>query len=212
MYKDTWPGRKLLVLRQYFHLRNLTGLHPVVSGVAYRSEQMLLPASWRWSGPVSGPAPAVVFDIDGVLANADERQHMINGKDCNWPAFFAACGQDRVIDETSRLLEVIGADTKIILLTGRPIGIEAQTLEWLTRNKLRWDLLIMREHGTYESSLIFKREAVRTLKNNGFDLRLAFEDDQKNLEMLEDEGVPCIYIHSGYYDARDSAAAEEAVG
>jgi hypothetical protein len=34
----------------------------------------------------------------------------------------------------------------------------------------------------------------------GFDLRLAFEDDRRNLEMFRAEGVPCIYIHSGYYD------------
>ena len=34
----------------------------------------------------------------------------------------------------------------------------------------------------------------------GFDLRLAFEDDRRNVEMFHREGVPCVYIHSGYYD------------
>ena len=31
-------------------------------------------------------------------------------------------------------------------------------------------------------------------------LDLAFEDDRRNLEMFRAEGVPCVYIHSGYYD------------
>ena len=34
----------------------------------------------------------------------------------------------------------------------------------------------------------------------GFDLRLAFEDDRRNVDMFHAEGVPCVYIHSGYYD------------
>jgi hypothetical protein len=34
----------------------------------------------------------------------------------------------------------------------------------------------------------------------GFDLRLAFEDDRRNVDMFHAAGVPCVYIHSGYYD------------
>ncbi len=30
-------------------------------------------------------------------------------------------------------------------------------------------------------------------------LQLALEDDRRNLEMFEEEGVPCLYVHSGYY-------------
>ncbi len=29
---------------------------------------------------------------------------------------------------------------------------------------------------------------------------LALEDDPRNHEMYVDEGVPCLYVHSGYYD------------
>ena len=30
--------------------------------------------------------------------------------------------------------------------------------------------------------------------------RLAFEDDPRNVHMFHTQGVPCIYIHSGYYE------------
>ena len=40
----------------------------------------------------------------------------------------------------------------------------------------------------------------RTVRAYGFDLRLAFEDDRRNYDMFHAEGVPCVYIHSGYYD------------
>jgi hypothetical protein len=31
---------------------------------------------------------------------------------------------------------------------------------------------------------------------------LAFEDDPRNVEMFRQEGVPCVYLHSGYYEGR----------
>ncbi len=45
-----------------------------------------------------------------------------------------------------------------------------------------------------------QQEAVWELRTYGFELRLAFEDDRRNREMFHSEGVPCIYIHSGYYE------------
>jgi hypothetical protein len=41
---------------------------------------------------------------------------------------------------------------------------------------------------------------VSDLRNFGFDLQIAIEDDRRNVEMFRREGVPCIYFHSGYYD------------
>jgi len=41
---------------------------------------------------------------------------------------------------------------------------------------------------------------VEDLRASGFDLRLALEDDPQNHAMYVDEGIPCVYIHSGYYE------------
>jgi len=41
---------------------------------------------------------------------------------------------------------------------------------------------------------------VQDLRTYGFDLRLAFEDDPSNHAMYVAAGVPCVYIHSGYYE------------
>ena len=58
----------------------------------------------------------------------------------------------------------------------------------------------MRDWGDYTASRWFKQDAVMALRDLGFDLRLAFEDDRRNVEMFHAESIPCIYIHSGYYD------------
>jgi hypothetical protein len=87
-----------------------------------------------------------------------------------------------------------------VLLTARPIRVLPQTLAWLERYRLRWDLLIMRDFGDYQASRSFKQRTVSELRSQRFELRLAFEDDPRNVGMFHGEGVPCVYIHSGYYE------------
>lgn len=156
--------------------------------------------NWWWrEAPRIGPA--VVFDIDGVLSDAATRQHFLDGPGRrDWKGFFDACGDDPLIEEVARLLTLLDGDLIVVLLTGRPGRVEPQTRAWLDRYALRWDLLIMRDFGDYDAARDFKQRTVTELRDAGVDPRLAFEDDRRNVEMFHGEGVPCIYIHSGYYD------------
>jgi phosphoglycolate phosphatase-like HAD superfamily hydrolase len=142
----------------------------------------------------------VVFDLDGVLSDAASRQHFLEGPRRDWGAFFEACGDDPLIEEVARLLQLLDPSLAVVLLTGRPLRVQTQTLAWLHRYALRWDLLVMRDFGEYRAARDFKLRSVAELREAGFDLRLAFEDDRRNVDMFHAEGVPCVYIHSGYYD------------
>jgi phosphoglycolate phosphatase-like HAD superfamily hydrolase len=156
--------------------------------------------NWQWrDGPVE-PGPAVVFDMDGVLSDASRRQHYLDRPFRDWEAFFQACGDDELIAEVGRLLEVLDPDLKVLLLTARPQRVRNQTLAWLDRYGLRWDLLVMRDWDDLGSSRSYKQRVVGEFRDYGFELRLAFEDDRRNVDMFHAEGVPCVYIHSGYYD------------
>lgn len=158
------------------------------------------PEHWSWrDGPVE-PDPAVVIDLDGVLSDAASRQHYLEAPDRDWRAFFDACGDDPVIEEVKVLLDLLDASLAIVLLTARPERVHLLTEAWLHRYKIRWDVLVMRPWGDFEVSRDFKRLSVEEFRRYGFDLRLAIEDDRRNVEMFRAEGIPCIYFHSGYYD------------
>jgi len=146
------------------------------------------------------PARAVVVDIDGVLSDASRRQHYLESPRQDWRAFFEACGEDPVIQEVHTLLDLLDPALQIVLLTARPHRVQYLTEAWLRRYRIRWDLLITRPWGDYEVARDFKQSAVWELRSVGFELVLAFEDDRRNVAMFRAEGIPCLYVHSGYYD------------
>ena len=162
-------------------------------------EEELFAGNWSWRDGPRTPGRAVIFDMDGVLSDAAGRQRFLTAGRPDWNAFFEACGDDPLIAEMARLLELLDRDLQVVLLTGRPLRVRPQTLSWLERFSLRFDLLVMRDRGDYTKVSQFKRRTVAQLRAHGFDLALAFEDDPVNRAMFEAEGVPCIYIHSGYY-------------
>ena len=159
------------------------------------------PHNWEVRDAAREAGPCVIFDIDGVLSDAVGRQHFVEGPGRrNWDAFFAACGEDPLLEETAALLHLLDETLGIVLLTARPLRVQVETLSWLRRYGLRWDVLIMRPYGDYSRAAEFKQDSLWELQQAGWDVRLAFEDDPRNLAMFRAEGVPCVYIHSGYYD------------
>src|SRR6202035_5440100 len=159
--------------------------------------------NWTWRSGEGAAHPrgrAVVFDIDGVLSDAAGRQHFLERRRRDWTAFFEACGDDPVIEEIARLLELLDSSLSVILLTGRPGRVQPQTLAWLKRYGLRWDLLVMRSRGDYAQVTSFKQQVVADLRQRSFNLRLALEDDPSNHAMFVAANIPCVYIHSGYYE------------
>ncbi len=157
-------------------------------------------ALWTWRTPVRGLGPATVFDLDGVLSDGSARHHHLQGPNPDWESFLAGVGEDPVIEEVASLLALLDPSLAVVLLTGRPARVRDVTLEWLLRNQLRWDLLVMRRDGDYRPASHFKQDAARALRNEGFEVKLCFEDDKRTVEILRQAGLPTMYVHSGYYD------------
>jgi hypothetical protein len=141
----------------------------------------------------------VLVDLDGTLSDAAWRQHHLERRPKDWDGFFAACGEDPLIDQIARLVDLLDRDLLVVLLTARPDRVRELTLAWLERHDVRWDLLVMRDGRDFRPSHVAKLEAVRALRGTGFDLRLAVDDDPRNAAMFRDEGIPCVELHSGYY-------------
>jgi len=109
---------------------------------------------------------------------------------------------DTPIDGSVSLTKSFDADTVVVLLTARPHNLHAVTVDWVNEHGHRWDLLIMRARSDGGlSSPKFKRRSVHELQERGFVPQLAIDDDQRNIDMFRAEGLPALYLHSGYYEA-----------
>ena len=162
----------------------------------------LLPSTWKWRVPEDQQgrpaAPCVIVDIDGVLADGAHRQHLVRAK--RWNEFFDAAHRDSPIAETAVLLRLLDQDLVVVLLTGRPIRTRGATVTWLAEHGYRWDLLVMKEDGDLRRATWAKREAVKALREAGYTPVLALDDEPGNVAMYREESIPCLYIHSGYYE------------
>jgi hypothetical protein len=58
----------------------------------------------------------------------------------------------------------------------------------------------MRGEETWASSHAFKHQELLALRRHGFDVRLAIDDDPRNVDMYRNAGISALYFHSGYYD------------
>ena len=158
-----------------------------------------IPRHWHWRQKANQPGDCAIVDIDGVLADAEHRQHYLDPPWRDWDGFFAECGGDGVFEETKTLLELMDSTLTIVLLTSRPTWIQKATLDWLSRHKIRYDLLIMRPLGDFQPSPAFKHDETESLRQFGYLPVLAIDDDMRNVRMYKNEGIPTLFLDSGYH-------------
>jgi hypothetical protein len=156
-------------------------------------------ATVRWNGAARPPGAAAIVDIDGVLADTSARQHLLErpsgGRD--WDAFFAAAGDDLPYSEVPALVRELPTDV-VVLVSGRPDWLADLTADWLTRHGMRWDLLLVRRRGDRSGAARFKRAVLGSIRDTGFSVEMAVDDDERVATMYAAEGVPSVVaVESG---------------
>lgn len=143
----------------------------------------------------------MLVDIDGVISDASQRQHFLKNPEGrrDWRGFFGACGGDQPLHAVPALLQLLDPELTVVLLSARPAFVFADTLDWLHRHGIRWDLLVLRADDQFVGAAEFKRGVVRELRAGGFELELAFDDDEQIVAMYHEEQLRALYVHSGYY-------------
>lgn len=137
-------------------------------------------------------ADTVIFDIDGTLADASHRLHLIKKKPPDWDAFFAAVGDDPphlpVIDMARRVAHCY----QVVLVSGRPEKTRAATQAWLNTYGLGGWPLYMRPDSDYRQDYVVKREILHRLRAEGCDIKFAVDDRPQVIAMWRGEGILCL--------------------
>jgi len=141
---------------------------------------------------------AIIFDIDGTLANVDHRRHFVEGTKKDFNAFYNAMVADTVFSHTRGLCNMLHANKwKIFICTGRPEQYRSITEEWLLKNAIFHHHLMMRpDDKRFESDVKIKQSMLNEIKEH-FDIDSVFDDRDQVVKMWRDNGIPCYQVADG---------------
>jgi hypothetical protein len=128
----------------------------------------------------------IVMDIDGVLADARHRLHLIRQHPKKWDEFYERAKDDLALSAGRHLYCALREYSPITLLSGRRKSIEVETHQWLERHGFAdYDELILRPDGDHRPAMVFKLEALRRLPDK---IALVVDDDPKVCLALSSAG------------------------
>ena len=143
---------------------------------------------------------AVIFDIDGTLADVEHRRGYLEGDNPNWAAFNAAIGDDRVHQNVFRLARTLNAaGNAIILCSGRDGGFRRLTELWLTFNEVGYDGLYMRSAGDGRKDHVVKMELLDQIISDGFKPWLVVDDRSSVVAAWRARGLTCLQCAEGNF-------------
>ncbi len=150
-----------------------------------------------------------IFDIDGTLADLSHRLHLITRKPdhtpnaADWRAFFAACPNDKPIDEVIRVARILwDAGYGIVLISGRSDEVEAATTSWLVKHDVQFSGLYMRKQGDHREDSVVKSELLDQLikdRPGGVEIGGVFEDRKQVVDMYRARGLRVFQVADGNF-------------
>jgi FMN phosphatase YigB (HAD superfamily) len=145
---------------------------------------------------------AVIFDIDGTLANGEHRQHYLRSSPKNWEAFKAALHLDTPhvhVVESMKLYH--GSGYTIILASARSEEERLRTVGWLYDHGIGrlWSHLLMRKDGDYRDDYIIKKEMLEEILYMGYEPHLVFDDRERVVNMWREAGIKCYQVEPGKF-------------
>ena len=158
------------------------------------------PENWRWRSDRRFDIPAVIFDMDGVISDASQRQKFLRSDPPDWVGFNSGTWRDRPLPEGVTAVREAALVHLVIVVTARPLAMIDMADQWLERHGVPVDLLVLRPDGDDRHSPAVKRDELAALRAAGADVVAAVEDHPGIVEMYEQAGVAVRYVHSGYYD------------
>lgn len=145
---------------------------------------------------------AVIFDIDGTLADLTHRLHHIKRQPINWDAFFAACVDDKPIQPIHDLARLVVAQGyKLILVSGRSDQVREQTEAWLAAHGVPHQELHMRKAGDYRQDTIVKSEILDAILAAGHEIAFVVDDRPSVVAMWRSRGLTCLQCRDWQEDA-----------
>ena len=132
---------------------------------------------------------AVVFDLDGTLADPNKRNEKMHkmrheglAKDLE-----DAPDIDKNVDKLNKARK---KGDEVVIVTARSASYRPETTEWLRENNIKADKVFMRPvHDTTEADKDVKSSIINSKVLPKYKIKKAFDDKSKNVKMMKKYGI-----------------------
>lgn len=150
---------------------------------------------------------AMIFDIDGTLADVTHLTHMLGA--------FPKAGESYVEYEEYHKLAVHAPvvawvvdmaraaskiNYRIFLATSRRTTFMTETVQFLELNNIPCDMMFMRDPSDDRSATDLKRDVLSRIRRLGYTVEQAFDDDPEVITMWESEGIEAFLVEGHGFD------------
>lgn len=143
--------------------------------------------------------PAIIFDIDGTLADIEHRRHHLDEEKPNWHAFNNEMGEDTPNKPIVALYKTLwdSGNYELILVSGRAEEHRKITENWLVWNEIPFERLLMRPLKDFRADYIIKEEILDKLRAEGKEILFTVDDRKQVVDMWRRNGITCLQCAEG---------------
>jgi hypothetical protein len=143
---------------------------------------------------------AIICDIDSTLSNTDHRHHYISGEKKDWDSFNGSAYKDRPNHWCVNLLVAMKVQGyEILLVTGRSDNFFLMTQDWLNKNGIPFDRLLMRKNGDWRKDFEIKSEIYINQVEPIYDVLFCVEDRKQVVDMWRSLSLTCLQCAPGEF-------------
>ena len=149
-------------------------------------------------GTYDDPASAVIFDMDGTLADCEPRRHFVTGKKKYFDKFYDAMGEDLPNKVICGLCNMYFLnDWHVIICTGRPEKYRVITEKWLSDHGVFYKELLMRpDERRCDPDFEIKQDMLNEILK-ARKVHAAIDDRNQVVDMWRRNGITCMQVAEG---------------
>ncbi len=145
------------------------------------------------------PTQCYLFDLDGTLSDGSRRIHHILTHPKDWDTYFSKLEDDDLIVHVAEICKCVAEVYDVVYVTGRPEEYREPTRRWMRRHHLPSGPLYMRPAGDRRNDDVVKIEILGRLRDDGYEVLMAFEDRSRVVRAWRLAGIPCAQVEEGEF-------------
>ena len=142
--------------------------------------------------PVFNPAlpRAIIIDIDGTLA-------LHNGRGPHDTSLYHTDTLNKPVANIVQLYEQLEEDVWVLVVTGRDATFRQVTSDWLSKNQIFYNQLLMRPEGDKRRDDLVKRELYDQHIKDKYNVLFVLDDRDRVVAMWRSLGLTCLQVALG---------------